>query len=104
MSDTPKTDSNCFELEPNCYGGLDKTIWGHNLDRYVDVEFCREIERENTHLLVLASNAEFNASKAERENARLRKCMQYMIDNGYAIGMSGQTPDELCDDLLTYLP
>lgn len=50
MSDTPKTDSSCFELESNCCGGLDKVVWGHNLDRYVCVEFARELERENNKL------------------------------------------------------
>ena len=39
----------------------------------------------------------------EREIARLRKCMQYLIDSGYTAGTGGQTPDELCDDLLPYI-
>jgi len=59
MSDTPKTDS----------------VKYHARGQFQDVvsaDFARELERENAHLLVLATNAEFNRSKMERENARLQ--------------------------------
>jgi hypothetical protein len=61
MSNTPKTEDAKFS-----------GIHAHPDEEYVDADFARELERENTHLLVLATNAEFNRSKLERENARLR--------------------------------
>jgi len=52
----------------------------------VSASFARELEGE--------------LAVAKAENARLRRCMQHLIDNGYTAGTGGQTPDELCDDLL----
>jgi len=56
------------------------------LGRCVGVNFARELERE--------------LAEVKAENARLRRCVQHLIDNGYTAGTGGQTPDELCDDLL----
>jgi len=77
-------------------------------------DFARELEREldeqvvcngkggerEAALLTKVDNLERELAKAKAENARLRRCMQYLIDNGYTAGTGGQTPDELCDDLL----
>ena len=71
MSDTPRTEAAKFS-----------GIHAHTSEHYVDADFARELERENTHLLVLATNAEFDRSKLERElakvkaeNARLREAI-----------------------------
>jgi hypothetical protein len=61
MSKTPRTEEAKFS-----------GIHAHPDEEYVDADFARELERENTHLLVLATNAEFNRSKLERKNARLQ--------------------------------
>jgi len=61
MSETPRTEEAKFS-----------GIHAHPYEEYVDTDFARTLERENTHLLVLATNAEFNRSKIERENARLQ--------------------------------
>jgi hypothetical protein len=68
MSKTPRTEKAKFS-----------GIHAHPYEEYVDADFARELERENTHLLVLATNAEFDRSKLERElaaakaeNARLK--------------------------------
>ena len=75
MNDTPRTEAAKFS-----------GIHAHTSEHYVDADFARELEGE--------------LAVAKAENARLRRCVQHLIDNGYTAGTDGQTPDELCDDLL----
>jgi hypothetical protein len=77
MSDTPKTDSNCFELEPNCYGGLDKVVWGQNIDRYVCVEFARELERDLTYEIAGRNHYLWRIGELQAEIDKLREALKW---------------------------
>jgi len=72
MSDTPRTDAVKYQA----------------MGQFQDVvaaDFARKLERENTHLLVLATNAEFDRSKLERELAEAKAENARLRDAGKAI-------------------
>ena len=82
MSETPRTDARVFDAD------------------LVSASFARELERDLARKEISRSRNNELMYAMARENARLRRCVQHLIDNGYTAGTDGQTPDELCDYLL----
>jgi len=88
MSDTPRTDAVAGWPIANLDGkSASSNLLADPKGIFVHAVFARELERENTHLLVLATNAEFDRSKLERElaeskaeNARLRESGKALRD------------------------
>ena len=91
MNDTPRTDGMTGYFIDG--SGIKKgdAIYIDPKGPFVLADFARELERENTHLLVLATNAEFDRSKLERELIRMEaNCdhLQVIVDNnGYPSGV-----------------